>query len=318
MAGDARQAGNRSRDPLRLDPRSVRRTFERAAASYDSAAVLQREVGQRMAERLALVKLQPAAILDAGCGTGDALAELRTRFPTAFIVGLDLAYAMLVTARERAAAGIVPERSLLARLLGPRRAAGGEPPLVCADMGRLPLAAGSLDLVWSNLTLQWINEPEVAFAEFHRALRVGGLLTFTTFGPDTLLELRAAFAGVDRATHVSRFIDMHDLGDMLVQTGFADPVMDMEKLTLTYSDATTMMRELKAIGAHNATMGRPRGLTGRARWRRMLDGLETFRRDGRLPATYEVVYGHAWKPEPRVTADGRTIVRFERPGRQGR
>jgi malonyl-CoA O-methyltransferase len=306
------------RDPLRLDPKSVRRTFERAAATYDAAAALQHEVGQRMAERLSLVKLQPAAILDAGCGTGDALAELRTRFPAAFIVGLDLAYAMLATARRRAAAGIASERSLLARLFGPRAAAGGEPALACADMCRLPLAAGSLDLVWSNLTLQWINDPAIAFAEFHRALRVGGLLTFTTFGPDTLLELRAAFSGVDRATHVSRFIDMHDLGDMLVHTGFADPVMDMEKLTLTYADATTMMRELKAIGAHNATIGRPRGLTGRARWRRMLDALEAFRREGRLPATYEVVYGHAWKPEPRVAADGRAIVRFERPGRSRR
>ena len=145
-------------------------------------------------------------------------------------------------------------------------------------------------------------------------LRVGGLLTFTTFGPDTLRELRAAFAGVDRATHVSRFIDMHDLGDMLVNTGFAEPVVDMEKLTLTYADATALMRDLKAIGAHNATLGRPRGLTGRARWQRMLEALETFRRDDRLPATFEVVYGHAWKPEPRVSADGRAIVRFEPRG----
>jgi len=306
---------SRAHDPLQLDPASVRRRFERAAATYDAAAVLQREIGQRMAERLALVKLQPAAILDAGCGTGDALAELRTRFPTAFIVGLDLAYPMLAAARRRATAGIASARPLLARLFGPRATAGVEPALACADVCRLPLAAGSLDLVWSNLTLQWVNDPTVAFAEFHRALRVGGLLTFTTFGPDTLLELRAAFSGIDRATHVSRFIDMHDLGDMLAHTGFADPVMDMEKLTLTYADAIAMMRELKAIGAQNATTGRPRGLTGRARWQRMLDALEAFRRDGRLPATYEVVYGHAWKPEARVVADGRAIVRFDRSPR---
>ncbi|TMG84521.1 MAG: malonyl-ACP O-methyltransferase BioC [Betaproteobacteria bacterium] len=310
MTADDRQRRDPLRDPLRLDPKSVRRTFERAAATYDSAAVLQREIGQRMADRLALVKLQPAAILDAGCGTGDALAELRTRFPAAFIVGLDLAHAMLVAARRRATAGLTSERSLLARLFGSRAHASDEPALVCADACRLPLAGGSFDLIWSNLTLQWINEPATAFAEFHRALRVGGLLTFTTFGPDTLGELRTAFAGVDRATHVNRFIDMHDLGDMLVNTGFAEPVMDMEKLTLTYADATSLMRDLKAIGAHNATMGRPRGLTGRARWRRMLDALEAFRREGRLPATFEVVYGHAWKPEPRVAADGRAIVRF--------
>jgi len=305
-------------DPLRLDPQSVRHAFERAAASYDASAVLQREIGQRMAERLLLVKLQPAAILDAGCGTGDALSELSARYPDASLIGLDLAYAMLDSARRRAAAANASERSLLARLLGTRAMARRVPALVCGDACRLPLAAGTIDLVWSNLTLQWINDASAAFAEFHRVLRVGGLLMFTTFGPDTLKELRAAFAGVDGATHVSRFIDMHDVGDMLVQAGFADPVMDMETVTLTYADATTMMRELKAIGAHNATVGRPRGLTGRARWSRVLARLEAFRRDGRLPATYEVVYGHAWKPEPRFADDGRAIVRFERAGRSPR
>ena len=301
-------------DPYRLDPRSMRCAFERAAATYDASAVLQREVGQRMAERLALVKLQPAAILDAGCGTGDGLGELSTRYPEAFVLGLDIAYGMLDNARRRSAAAIASKRSLLGRWLGSRMKTGAEPALVCGDACRLPLAAGSVDLVWSNLTLQWINDAAIALDEFHRVLRVGGLLMFTTFGPDTLNELRAAFAGVDGATHVSRFIDMHDLGDMLVQSGFADPVMDMEKLTLTYDDATTMMRELKAIGAHNATIGRPRGLTGRARWGRVLNALETFRRDGRLPATYEVVYGHAWKPEPRFAANGSAIVRFEPRG----
>ena len=305
-------------DPLRLDPQSVRHAFERAAASYDASAVLQREVGQRMAERLLLVKLQPAAILDAGCGTGDALSELSARYPDAFLVGLDLAYAMLDSARRRVTAANASERSLLSRLLGTRAMARRVAALVCADASRLPLAAGIIDLVWSNLTLQWINDASAAFAEFHRVLRVGGLVMFTTFGPDTLKELRAAFAGVDGATHVSRFIDMHDVGDMLVRRGFADPVMDMETITLTYSDATAMMRELKAIGAHNATVGRPRGLTGRARWSRVLVALEAFRRDGRLPATYEVVYGHAWKPEPRFADDGRAIVRFERAGRSPR
>jgi malonyl-CoA O-methyltransferase len=298
-------------DPYRLDSRSLRRAFERAAATYDAAAALQREVGQRMAERLALVKLRPAAILDAGCGTGDGLSELSVRYPEAFLIGLDIACAMLEKARQRTAAAIGSKGSLLGRWFGPRAKTGAEPALVCGDARRLPVAAGSVDLVWSNLTLQWINDPSVAFGEFNRVLRIGGLLMFTTFGPDTLKELRAAFTGIDGATHVSRFIDMHDLGDMLLQSGFADPVMDMEKLTLTYNDATTMMRELKAIGAHNATLGRPRGLTGRARWRRVLNALEGFRSDGRLPATYEVVYGHAWKPEPRFVADGRAIVRLE-------
>jgi malonyl-CoA O-methyltransferase len=304
-----------SGDPYELDPRRIRRAFERAAATYDASAVLQREVGLRMAERLALVKLKPAAILDAGCGTGDALSELSTRYPEAFMLGLDIAYAMLQTARERSVAASAAKRSHFARWFGAGLKSDGAPALVCGDVSRLPLAAGSVDLVWSNLTLQWINGAAVAFGEFHRVLRSGGLLLFTTFGPDTLKELRRAFAGADQATHVSRFVDMHDLGDQLGEAGFADPVMDTETITLTYDDATVMMRELKAIGAHNATRGRPRGLTGRARWQRVLAALETFRCDGRLPATYEVVYGHAWKPEPRVAADGRAIVRFAPRGK---
>ena len=296
------------RDASRLDPRSVRRAFERAATTYDPAAVLQREIGQRMAERLALVKLQPTTILDAGCGTGEALGELRTRFPAAAIVGLDIALAMLSAAHRRSASNVA-ERSLLSRLLGGRLTPSGSTALVCADLCRLPLSAGIFDLVWSNLALQWINEPPIAFAELGRVLRVGGLLMFTTFGPDTLAELRTAFGGIDRAPHVHRFIDMHDLGDMLVQAGFAEPVMDMEKLTLTYADADALMRDLKATGEQNAAVGRPRGLMGRGRWQRLLAALEHFRREGRLPITFEVVYGHAWKPEPRVAADGRASVR---------
>jgi malonyl-CoA O-methyltransferase len=293
-------------DRFRLDPPRVRQAFDRAAAGYDAAAVLQREVGQRMGERLALVKLDPKTILDAGCGTGAALGALAGRYPDAFLVGLDLSYAMLDAARRRSGRARAAERTLLARLAGKRARA---PALVCADACRVPLAAGSVGLIWSNLLVEWINDVAATFAEFHRVLEVGGLLMFTTFGPDTLKELRTAFAGVDDSNHVNRFIDMHDLGDTLVQAGFADPVMDMESITLTYADATTMMRELKTVGAHNATLGRARGLTGRGRWGRMLERLEAFRRDGRVPATCEVVYGHAWKPEPRFASDGRAIVR---------
>jgi malonyl-CoA O-methyltransferase len=290
----------------------VRRAFERAAKTYDAAAVLQREVGARMAERLGVIKLTPAAILDAGCGTGEALGELRARYPAAQLVGLDFALNMTLAARTRSAPDGVA-RSLLARILGNRAAAPtSSPGLVCGDITQLPLRAGCVDLVWSNLALQWIDGPAQALAEFHRVLAVGGLLSFTTFGPDTLRELRSAFAQVDAATHVNRFVDMHDLGDMLVEAGFADPVMDMEMLTLTYADATALMRELKSLGAHNVTSSRPRGMMGRGRWLRMLAALEAFRRDGRLPASFEVIYGHAWKPAPRIAADGRAIVRFER------
>jgi len=302
-----------------LDRAQVRRAFERAAATYDDAAVLQREVGQRMAERLGFVKIQPTAILDAGCGTGLALGELRARYPEARLIGLDLAFNMAVAARNRpgAMAAARSAGSLLRRVLGafsPSPEVG--PWCICGDIVSLPIRSSSIDLLWSNLTLQWIGDPQKAFAEFRRVLRVGGLLSFTTFGPDTLKELRTAFLAADRATHVGTFIDMHDLGDMLVHAGFADPVMDMETLTLTYDDAIGLMRDLKAIGAHNVTAGRPRGMMGRQRWQRMLAALEATRRDGRLPASFEVVYGHAWKPEPRLTDDGSAIIRVQpRAGR---
>lgn len=277
-----------------LDKRLLRLAFERAAATYDEAAVLQREVGTRMAERLDYVRRQPARVLDAGCGTGVAAAALARRYPAAMVCALDLAPAMAACARRRSGP--------LQRLFGRGLRA------LCGDIERLPLRGGAFDLVWSNLALQWINEPARAFAEFRRVLAPGGLLMFSTFGPDTLKELRTAYAGLDGHTHVNRFIDLHDLGDLLVQAGFADPVMDMEYLTLTYADVRALMRDLKAIGAHNVTAGRPQGIGGRALLAAVERNYEQFRRDGRLPATFEVVYGHAWAPQPRVTADGRRVI----------
>jgi len=142
----------------------------------------------------------------------------------------------------------------------------------------------------------------------HRVLAPGGLLMFSTFGPDTLKELRDAFRSVDRYTHVHRFIDMHDVGDALIACGFADPVMDMEILTLTYADVRELMRDLKAIGAHNVTRGRPATLTGKSQLAKVAQNYEAARRDGRLPATFEVIYGHAWKPQPRVGPTGRPVI----------
>jgi malonyl-CoA O-methyltransferase len=179
---------------------------------------------------------------------------------------------------------------------------------VCGDIEALPLATASVDLVWSNLALQWVNDLDHAFGEFHRVLKPGGLLMFSTFGPDTLKELRAAFSTVDRHTHVSSFVDLHDIGDILVKRGYADPVMDMEPFTLTYPDVRALMRDLKAIGAHNATQDRAQGLTGRARLVAVAEAYEPLRRDRKLPATFEVIYGHAWKPLPRVTASGKKII----------
>ena len=298
--------------PRTLDRASVRRAFERAASTYDAAAVLQREVGRRMEERLGVVRVAPSTILDAGCGTGAMLPALQARYPQARLVGLDLAQAMTAAAaRRRFTAGGVralPQRVLRA-LVDSRRPRRW---LVCGDVCRLPIRSRVIDLVWSNLTLQWIDDLPAALAEFSRVLEVGGLVSFTTLGPDTLKELRQAFAAADDAVHTSRFVDMHDIGDMLLQAGFADPVMDMEMITMTYGDPLALMRDLKSLGAQNARLERRRGLTGRDRWQRMLAAFEGFRRDGRLPATFEVVYGHAWKGEPRFADDGRAIVRLER------
>lgn len=296
-----------------FDSRAVRRHFSRAAASYDSAAVLQREVGVRLAGGLDAVRLVPGRILDAGCGTGDALPGLGTRYPGALRVGLDIALPMLDYARGKTR---VP-RSLAGRLLAPLRPGreAPEPAFACADIAALPLAAGSVDLIWSSLALQWVSDLPRAFAEFLRVLRVDGLLTFATFGPDTLRELRDVFARVDGTPHVSPFLDLHDIGDMLVATGFADPVLRAERFTLTYEEPMAMLRDLKAIGATNARRDRERGLMGRARWKRVLAGLDALRGSdsaARLPATYEVVYGHAWKTAPTRSADGRAVINVVR------
>jgi malonyl-CoA O-methyltransferase len=277
--------------------RDVRRSFERAASTYDEAAVLQREVCARLMEHLEPMRLSPRSVLDLGCGTGHAFDALARRFPGAALVGVDIAPAMLARARDRSA--------WWRRLLGERR-----PALVCADAERLPLAGASADLVFSNLALQWC-EPSRAFAEAARTLANDGLLIFSTFGPDTLKELRMAFAEADGAPHVHRFVDMHDLGDALVHEGFADPVMEMETIAMEYASVLAVARDLKAIGAVNTLPARSRGLPGRARWARMTQAYERLRCNGSLPATWEIIYGHAWKVPPRRLADGRQVVHFE-------
>ena len=276
-----------------VDKRLVRRAFDKAAAGYDAAAVLQHEVCRRMLSRLEYVKHEPAAILDAGSGTGNALAPLRARYQHATLVALDLALAMV----ERTRSHSPWWQRLTGRAVLP----------VCGDIERLPLRAGVFGMVWSNLALQWVGSPAHAFTELRRVLAPGGLLMFSTFGPDTLKELRDAYGG-DRYSHVNRFIDMHDLGDMLVHAGFAQPVMDMEYITLTYADVRALMRDLKAIGAQNVTGGRRAGLSPRAALAAVERNYERLRRDGRLPATFEVVYGHAWAPQPRTTVDGKPII----------
>jgi malonyl-CoA O-methyltransferase len=296
-------------DDARLDVErdSVLRNASRAARGYEGAAVLAREVARRMGERLDLVTLQPARILDIGCGTGADLRLLAERYPQAERIGCDFSLAMLREAGE--------ELPWFKRLLPGGRAR--EAVRVCGEASRLPLAGGSISLVWSNLMLHWLVDPLPALRELQRVLAVDGLLMFTAFGPDTLKELRRCFAQADPLPHVHRFIDMHDLGDALVKAGFVEPVMDMETLTLTYDGIDALLRDLRLSGAQCALAGRRRGLSGKTLWARVRAAYEMHRRDGRLPATFEVVYGHAWKPAPRSTADGRTIVQFD-PKRRGR
>jgi len=277
-----------------LDKHAVRRAFDRAAVTYDAAAVLQHEVCRRSLERLDFIRHRPARILDAGCGTGNAWRGFASRYPAARVIALDLAPGMLRQARAAA--------SWRQRLL--RRV----PAAVCGDLERLPLKGGSIDLAWSNLALQWVNALPQAFAELRRVLAPGGLCMFTTFGPDTLKELRAAQADTDGHVHGSGFIDMHDIGDLLVQAGFADPVIDMEQFTLTYDDVRAVMRDLQAIGARNAALGRPSALSGKAWFAQVERNYEQWRRDGRLPATFEVIYGHAWCPQPRSGPGGRPVI----------
>ncbi len=289
-------------DPYLIDGGRVQHSFGRAAPGYDASAVLQARVRAELLERLDVVRLEPAVVLDLGAGTGHASLALKRRHRGAQVVALDLAPGMLQEAGRR--------QTLLRRF---RR--------VCADAAALPLRDGSVDLVFSNLMLQWCNDPDAVFRECRRVLKPGGLMTFATFGPDTLVELRRAWAAAaDGHTHVNRFIDMHDLGDALVRSGLAEPVLDVERYTLTYATVRDLMRDLKSIGAHNANAGRPRGLTGRGAFEQMIAAYETCRRDDRLPATYEVVFGQAWCPttprEPKGLP-GEVRVPVARIGRRG-
>jgi malonyl-CoA O-methyltransferase len=293
-----------------MDKARVRASFDRAAGSYDAAAVLQAEVRNRMLERLDLVKIAPQRILDAGCGTGHATVTLAARYPKSELIALDIALSMLkVTQCRQGLAGHRLAR-MLVTMLGISRQRH-----VCADIEQMPIASASMGLVWSNLAIQWCNDLDAAFGEAHRVLQAEGLLMFSTFGPDTLKELRHAAAADPAHVHVSRFIDMHDIGDALVRAGFSAPVLDVERYTLTYEDVLGVMRDLKAIGAHNAADGRARGLMGKGFLRRLTENYEQFRSAGRLPATFEVVYGHAWKPAPKPQlGDGVAPVTF-RPRR---
>ncbi len=267
--------------PLRPDKRKMRAAFERSAEQYDAVAILQREVADRLLERLELLKMVPQTILDLGSGTGYCSERLAAHYPKARITSLDLATSMVQKSR--------------ARFSGWQRFRRGHQ-FVCGDAESLPFADNSFEMIFSSLTIQWCEELEQTFAEVRRVLKPGGVLLYTTLGPDTLKELRASWASVDRQVHVNAFLDMHDVGDAMLRARLAEPVMDMEQLTMTYDDALTLMRDLKTLGAHNVNPGRQQGLTSPQKLRAVSQCYEQFRMaDGQLPASYEVLYGHAWR-----------------------
>jgi len=266
-----------------LDRARLRASFERASRGYEAAAGLQAQIATELLERLELFRFAPQVVLDLGSGTGRVTGELKRRYPRACVIALDLAPGMLREARRHRRPWRRFER-------------------VCGDALGLPLADGSVDLIFSNLMLQWCEPLAVALAEVRRVLRPGGFFALSTLGPDTLHELRSAWAQADGYNHVNRFADMPEVGDALMRAGLMEPVLDVDRIELGYPDVLSLMHDLKAIGAHNVTAGRPRALAGRSRLARVQQAYESFRRDQRLPATYEVIYGACWGAAGRPAA----------------
>lgn len=277
-----------------FDKKQVRQNFGRAATSYEKHDVLQQEVQSALIERLDFYTAEPARIIDVGAGTARGTALLKKRYPKADVIAIDQALPMLRAAKQHVS-WLKPFQRL------------------CGEATALPLADQSVDVLHSNLCFQWIDDLQALFGECARVLKPGGLLAFSTFGPDTLKELRAAWAEADQQPHVSRFLDMHDVGDAMLAAGLRDPVLDVHRYTLTYSEPRKLLEELQGLGATNADRTRDRGLTGKTRYKRMLAAYETMRIDGRIPATWEVVTAHAWGPpqgQGRRGAGGGEIASF--------
>jgi len=259
----------------RLDPQVVAASFGAASRGYDAAAWLQGAARTELLSRLELLRAPPLAVLDLGAGTGLAARELKRRYRRAKVTATDIAAPMLEVAGRHS------------RFWRPIRC-------VQADARDLPFADASFDLVFCNLMLQWLTPPDDALDEVRRVLRPGGLLLASSFGPETLRELRTAWAAADDGVHVNDFVDVHDLGSALARAGFAEPVLDVDRHVHHYTDVRTLMRELKSIGAHNMDVRRSRGLTGRRALQRMEAAYETMRTSAGLPATWQLVYAVAW------------------------
>ena len=276
-----------------LDKDKVIKSFNAAASTYDNAAVLQRTVSERLIERLEMIKIVPGLILDIGAGTGHSARLLEKKYSKTKVCQLDMSCEMARVSRKNS-------RRFFSRQN-----------FVCGDAESLPFADTLFDLVYSSLTLQWCNDLDKCIAETSRALNNNGFLIFATLGPDTLRELRHCWAQVDDRIHINTFIDMHDIGDALVRAGLDSVVMDVEHITMTYENCMDLMCELKSLGAHNVNTGRHKGLTGKNAFNRMQHQYETFRQNEKLPASFEIIYGSAWKaPENtvRTNSEGVTYI----------
>jgi len=253
----------------------IRSTFNDAASNYDDNAFLQSEIANRLAEKLKVISIKPQTIIDLGSGTGLLSNKTSEIFPNANLICVDFA-----------------QQSLLKNSQNLK---------VCANAYELPFASNSVDFIVSNLMMQWCPDLKALFNECFRVLKPEGLILFTTFGPDTLKELKRSWSAVDSSAHVNDFIDMHDIGDQMLQSGFQSPIMEMENITLTYEKVLDLMHDLKSIGAQNVG-SRSKALTGKTKFKKMIEMYESYRSDGKLPATYEVIYGHAWKNENKLGA----------------
>ena len=286
------QASNN--DEYVIDPRNVRAAFDAAAEDYDAYSILQRTITDRLLESFEHIKIAPKRILDLGSGTGYGSLALKQKFNKAHVYQTDISENMLRFSKK-----------------GSRRFFSRDH-FLCANAAQIPLSDNSIDLVFSSLMLQWCQNLDAVFAEVVRVLKSGGVFVFSSFGPDTLYELRESWRQVDSKTHVNAFVDMHDVGDALVRAGLDAPVLNTERITLTFDDCWQLMRELKKIGASNVNQGRSRALSGKGKLNSMIQHYEHYRKDNKLPATDEVVYGHAWTTEHNINKDpGKQTISLE-------
>lgn len=293
---------------LPLSSAHVARQFARRG-DLSAAQFLYGEIATRMMGRLNYIRVAPATLLDAGCGTGANLPLLHEKYPQAAYTGLDHVGPLLAQARKQHGTG--PMRALLGKMTGKSVQA---PRFIEADLAQTGLDAESMDLVWSNMALHWHPRPHDVLAEWRRVLKTGALAMFSCLGPTTLIELRDALVSAGLQTQTPLFVDMHDFGDLLIEKGFADPVMDQEILTLTYRTPEKLLEDVRALGG-NPSLDRRAALTGKS-WRtRLLHALEAQRgEDGLIKLSIEVAYGHAWRAGSRRSSATETRLSVDAIG----